>query len=119
MTPRASAKGYICLTSVTIPDSVTRIGNSAFMECKRLTSVTISAGATEISDDALSAGVTKEEKRDAGGQWKYILEEVGATIMGYLGELNDLWMARRGTKKRVFKFQVISNCSSFHPIHLR
>ncbi len=34
-------KGCTSLASVTIPDSVTTIGNNAFRECTSLTSVTI------------------------------------------------------------------------------
>ena len=42
------------LTSVTIPDSVTKIGFSAFNACKALTSVTIGSGVTSICDWAFA-----------------------------------------------------------------
>ena len=40
------------LTSITIPDSVTSIGGSAFEDCSSLTSVTIGNGVTSIGDEA-------------------------------------------------------------------
>ena len=40
------------LTSVTIPDSVTRIGNYAFLNCSGLTSVTIPDSVTSIGNSA-------------------------------------------------------------------
>ena len=49
----------ISLASVTIPNSVTSIGESAFCYCKSLTSVTIGNGVTSIGRDAFS-GCTGE-----------------------------------------------------------
>ena len=34
----------------------------------------------------MAAGVAEEERTDASGQWKYVLEEVGAAITGYMDE---------------------------------
>ena len=42
------------LTSITIPESVTSIGNGAFYGCSSLTSVAIPEGVTSIGDDAFS-----------------------------------------------------------------
>ncbi len=43
-----------CLTSVTIPNSVTSIGDEAFSDCTGLTSVTIPNSVTSIGDVCVS-----------------------------------------------------------------
>jgi hypothetical protein len=43
---------HYCLTSVTIPNSVTSIGNDAFLGCRGLTSVTIPNSVTSIGENA-------------------------------------------------------------------
>ena len=45
-------EGCISLTSITIPDSVTEIGEYAFRGCTSLTSVTIGNGVTSIGQRA-------------------------------------------------------------------
>ncbi len=50
--PAYFVSGCSGLTSVTIPNSVTSIGNSAFYDCRGLTSVTIPTGVTSIGEQA-------------------------------------------------------------------
>lgn len=49
------------ITGVTIPHSVTSIGEEAFLGCQRLTSVTIPAGVTEIGDSSFASCLDLEE----------------------------------------------------------
>ena len=50
-------RAFYCshITSITIPNSVTRIGDGAFMECLDITSLTISESVTKIGDYAFYA----------------------------------------------------------------
>ncbi|MBQ4142301.1 MAG: leucine-rich repeat domain-containing protein, partial [Thermoguttaceae bacterium] len=49
-----NAFSHTSLTSVTIPGSVTSIGNEAFRGCESLTSVTIPDSVTSIGNEAFS-----------------------------------------------------------------
>ncbi len=52
--PAGICEGMNKLTSITIPNSVTSIGNHAFHNCSGLTSVTIGDSVTRIGDNAFS-----------------------------------------------------------------
>jgi len=54
LTTIAGLSGCEMLVSVIIPDSVTTIGNNAFVDCTNLTSITIPDSVTSIGDDAFS-----------------------------------------------------------------
>ena len=55
--------------SITIPNSVTSIGDHAFISCIGLTSVTIPKSVTEIQDSAFS-GCSSLKNVYYGGTWE-------------------------------------------------
>ena len=71
------------LTSITIPDSVTSIGLCAFYGCSRLMSITIGAGVTSIGSSAFSG---------CGGLTNFV---VGANNRNYCS-VNGLLLTKNG-----------------------
>ena len=65
------------LTSVIIPDGVTRIGDDAFMACSGLTSVTIGNSVTSIGRSAFwyCSGLTSINYNGTKAQWSAISKE--------------------------------------------
>ena len=71
------------LTSVTIPSSVTAIGDSAFYRCSSLTSVTIPGSVTGIGDSAFAgcSGLTNATMGgNAPGVGQYAFDSTPATV---------------------------------------
>ncbi len=77
------------LTSVTIPDSVTSIGRSAFSGCSGLTSVTIGSGVTSIGQEAFSgcSGLTRVDITDLAAWCKIDFGNAYANPLSYAHHL--------------------------------
>lgn len=71
------------LTSITIPDSVTYIGDAAFEGCTALTSITIPDSVTEIGAFAFSYCTSLKTVYYAGSEqdWEKIAGIAGVNIM--------------------------------------
>lgn len=71
------------LTSITIPDSVTYIGDAAFEGCTSLTSITIPDSVTEIGAFAFSYCTSLKTVYYAGSKedWEKIAGIAGVNIM--------------------------------------
>ncbi|MCL2866530.1 MAG: hypothetical protein FWF47_02080, partial [Clostridia bacterium] len=54
--------------------------------CRKLLNGKIIIVFTVLLALIMAAGVAEEERTDASGQWKYALEDGGATITGYAEE---------------------------------
>lgn len=73
-----------CMDSITIPDSVTSIGQEAFFNCWRLSSVNIPQGVTHIGDGAFSScSLTEITIPDS-------VTSIGVHAFAYCGSLTEL-----------------------------
>ena len=109
------------LTSVTIPEGVTSIGEWVFCDCSSLTSVTIPEGVTNIGEMAFSACINLKDvyipnsvkkiahdafleidDNDWDDEYYWDLPMLDLTIHGYLGSYAETY-----AKKRGFKFSAI------------
>jgi len=71
------------MTSVTIPGTVTAIGNDSFKGCIGLTAVTIPASVTSVGSSAFSGCINLKEVKflgDAPQETKYMFKDAPATI---------------------------------------
>ena len=73
------------LTSITIPDTVTSIGNYAFSNCKKLTTISIPDSVTSISDSAFS-----DCQKLASIQWSQNLQTIGRSSFSGCSSLENI-----------------------------
>lgn len=77
--------GYYSLTSITIPNSVTSIGNSAFNSCRGLTTISIPDSVTTIGNSAFNScsGLTTIAIPNS-------VTNIGSYAFGYCTNLNSV-----------------------------
>ena len=73
------------LTSITIPDTVTSIGNYAFSNCKKLTAISIPDSVTCISNEAFSGC-----QKLASIQWSQNLQTIGRSSFSGCSSLENI-----------------------------
>ena len=103
-------KNCSTLTSITIPDSVTSIGSSAFFGCSSLTSITIPDGVTSIGGDAFykCGGLTSINIPDS-------VTSIGSSAFS---ECRSLTSVTIGNSVKWIKDSAFYNCSSLTSINI-
>ena len=100
------------LTSITLPESVTSIGESAFNDCSSLTSITIPSSVTSIESNAFSGctgltTVTFEEGSE--------LVSIGSQAFRDCGSLTSITIPKGVTSIGSWAF---SNCTNIQELHI-
>ena len=103
-------KNCSTLTSITIPDSVTSIGSSAFFGCSSLTSITIPDGVTSIGGDAFykCGGLTSINIPDS-------VTSIGSSAFS---ECRSLTSVTIGNSVKWIKNSAFYNCSRLTSINI-
>ena len=96
------------LTSITIPDTVTSIGNYAFSNCKKLTAISIPDSVTSISDSAFS-----DCQKLASVQWSQNLQTIGRSSFSGCSSLENIVVPKTVKTVGAYAFY---NCTSISSV---
>ena len=104
-------KGCSGLTSLTLPDGITEIGDGAFSYCSGLTSLTLPDGITKIGDGAFSgcSGLTSiyvyAEKVPKIGSNEFVGVDAKKCILYVpMGTYDDYWLSDFGYFENIVEF---------------
>ena len=106
------------LTELTIPNGVMKIGREAFSDCKSMTKVTIPSSVTEIGSLAFynCDGLRKVQIEDTDAWWKISFSDSESNPLYYAGHLylNDSEVTELTIPNGIMEIgsYVIANCSS-------
>ena len=107
---KCAFKGCSGLTSLTLPDGITEIGDEAFEYCSGLTSLTLPAGITSIGDDAFygCSGLTSLTIPDG-------VTKIGRYAFSNCSYLTSLTIPSSVNSLGDYAFK---NCSSLQSVHV-